>query len=354
MEDWASLYANLQKNAPALSAAAAATSSSTAKRSRSTLDLRERTIIRRESLPPSPMSRIDESESESESGEDQDEDEDDIELSEVLQGAKVDGDNRRRKYATVTHLHPPKPFLHRNPNEEGRAERERLRKYATDPMRRSQSQMSSSSLERYTVRPLSLSRLASLPPMNSPPASPTSSLAPVISKPRKAKPAPLELVPHFTAPFLSNDSPTSSPYSSSSLRSLYSPRPVSPNSRTLSLPSTFQPADLPTPGRVRISNPLPISSRYSTKSTKSASTTGTSSPRNSMGSNSSASSASSTSSVDLEETWCEMPVPPTPTAVAPTRRDKIYNSRMRMWGLALMFEVNVYNALTRAGGGKYF
>ena len=357
MDQWASLYANLSKTAPALAAATPSSpspspsSSSSSRysphvrhcadpldrrRSRQALEAQARlpAVLAEESDPEDRAQLSEEDEDEVEIEED--------ELYEVLQGAKKDERRRSRKYANSTFLTPPAPYLHRSLNPEGFAERQRLRRY-----------------ESYSGRPRSTSPSESVPERHPPPRSSSLPAVPLaarhredtssesslpLSKPRKARPSPLELVPHLWRPYSPESNPPSttstpsvmfsaskSPYPTSIL-ALYSPSlPTSPV-RTLSLPPfTFSSTDFPSPsGRVRVSSPFPMSmstplGSIGTPPMQSQTASKSSSPRTSVAS--SASSRTSMSSVrhqEMSEINYTLPTPPLPSATFLAKKERIH------------------------------
>jgi hypothetical protein len=314
MDGWAALYANLSKTAPALAAAATTDSSAPVRPAREearSYDEDRRSLERR-----MPQTVVEDFDAEQSSDSDDEVEIEEDELYEVLQGRKQ-RDQRARKYANTTFLPTPKHYLHRQLSDEGFAERQRLRRYEAEVASRPSSPQS----DRYVVPRVSITRSTSLPTIH--PPSPTTPEPPTaedispklpVSKPKKARPAPLDLVPRSKSPALTDKLLPNSPYPSSIL-SLYSPQrsPASP-SRTLSLPAySFQASDLPSPGRIRTSSPIVLPSAT------------ISSPRSSLGSTGSGRTSISSSHRDSPDMWCQMPTPPLPSVLLPSKKDRIYN-----------------------------
>ena len=222
---------------------------------------------------------------------------------------RVNEENEARQYSHSNYLAPPPPNPPRSPNEVHHRGRQRLR-YEVDPIQGGQLLHSE-----HNVRP-PLSRSASLPAVQSP--SRPSRIAEFPTTPpkaRKTRPAPLELCPPSHLSHNSENSTPISPYPSS-LLALYSPnQPLSPNSRTRSLPTySFQASDFPLPEETHA---YTHSFRFSPQLSSSSSSSFLS-PR--------ASSVSSESSMasfrqDSEGLYA-MPTPPLPSAGA-TRKQRI-------------------------------
>lgn len=140
-------------------------------------------------------------------------------------------------------------------------------------------------------------------------------------KPRKARPAPLELNSNDSRIHRSVSPAATSPYPESII-SLYSATPSnSPNSLNHSLPVyTFQASDLPSPGHSAstVFSMTPVSSSSSVFSTSSSKS---SSPRTSC---SSISARTSLSSLH-QEFQCQMPTAPSPVVIFSAKKSRVYS-----------------------------
>lgn len=351
MDQWASLYANLSTTAPALTAATPSSSSSSSRHRpharHHTHPLDRRTHLQAlEAQARLPVVLTEESDPEEDNHASEEDDDEEVEIEEdelyeVLQESKNEN-QRNRKYANSTFLSPPAPYLHRSLNSEGFAERQRLRRYESYSARPRSASPSQGVPERY-----SLPRSMSMPvvPTTSVREQNTAKVPMHLSKPRKARPSPLDLVPHLSRPWSPDSNPSStasppstsfsvskSPYPATSILALYSPSlPTSPI-RTLSLPPfTFASSDFPSPsGRVRVSSPFPMSmstpppQAMTTPPMQSQTGSKNSSPRTSVAS--SASSRTSMSSVrqEMNEMNYTLPTPPLPSATFLAKKERIH------------------------------
>jgi len=306
MDEWSSLYANLYKNAPALAASTKHVHANPRQRH----DSQRRKDWNR-AIPPHIF--VEDSESE-ESQSEEEVEIDEEELYEVFQGRRPP-----KKFGGKKFLEPPQPYLHRNPNHEGHVERQRLRKYESDPVRRGPSTTEDKGLAPE-------SRSASLPvitPLTTSPTKLNGSASPpgqiVMPRPRKGRPSPLDLAP--PSPLRKagrNSDPPTTPYSAS-IFSLYSASISSSNStpRSNSLPLfAFLPSDFPSQPTPRAASP-----RQSMSPPKAGYTSPPPlrSPRDSIGSLDTVRSSLSLPDV------C-MPTAPTPTAVSKSRKERVYNT----------------------------
>ena len=238
-------------------------------------------------------------------------DEDDFEREEnelFYVSQKVNEENYARQYSPSNYLAPPHP---RSQNETHDRGRQRIRRYEVDPIRGGQPLHS----EQHDTRP-SLSRSASLPAVQSPSRPSRTEDLQATPKARKTRPTPLDLPPPLHLPYNAEDSTPISPYPLSIL-ALYSPsQPLSPNSRTRSLPPySFQASDFPPPEEAHLS-----SHSFQFSPQLSSSSSSFLSPR--------ASSVSSESSMSSfrpdSEGQYAMPTPPLPSAGA-SRKQRIHN-----------------------------
>ena len=225
---------------------------------------------------------------------------------------KVNEESQARQYSHSNYLAPPSSNPSPNQNQTHHRGRQQLR-YEADPIRGRQPLHS-----QHNTRP-QLSRSTSLPAVQSP--SRPSRIADFPTTPpktRKSRPTPLDLPPPLHLPHNTENSTPISPYPSSIL-ALYSPnQPLSPNSRTRSLPTySFQASDFSSPGETSASS---HSFRFSPQLSSSSSSSSFLSPRAS-----SVSSESSMSSFRQDsEGQYAMPTPPLPSAGA-TRKQRIQN-----------------------------